>query len=66
MVPAPQHETFVGRSAELAMLEAACGGKDGAFIPIYGRRRIGKSELIARSRSMWSDHATTAGSTSVR
>jgi AAA+ ATPase superfamily predicted ATPase len=39
-------EPFVGRTAELAMLEAAYAGKDSAFIPIYGRRRIGKSELI--------------------
>ncbi|HEX4422889.1 MAG TPA: ATP-binding protein [Kofleriaceae bacterium] len=39
-------EAFVGRRTELAMLEAAYAGKDSAFIPIYGRRRIGKSELI--------------------
>src|ERR1041385_6668485 len=39
-------EVFIGRTAELATLEAAYGGKDSAFIPIYGRRRIGKSELI--------------------
>jgi len=42
----PSSEPFVGRTAELATLEAAYGGKDSAFIPIYGRRRIGKSELI--------------------
>ena len=44
--PDPQQEPFIGRTAELAMLEAAYAGKDSAFIPIYGRRRIGKSELI--------------------
>lgn len=37
---------FVGRAAELAVLEAGYHGKDAAFVPIYGRRRIGKSELI--------------------
>jgi AAA+ ATPase superfamily predicted ATPase len=46
MVPEASNEPFVGRAAELAMLEAAYAGKDSAFIPIYGRRRIGKSELI--------------------
>lgn len=39
---------FVGRQRELAMLEKAYEGKNGAFIPIYGRRRVGKSELILR------------------
>ena len=37
---------FVGREAELHLLDAAYGGRDAAFIPIYGRRRVGKSELI--------------------
>ena len=37
---------FVGRRAELGMLEAAWRGRAAAFVPIYGRRRIGKSELI--------------------
>ena len=39
---------FVGRRAELAVLEAAWKAKGGAFIPVYGRRRVGKSELILR------------------
>jgi AAA+ ATPase superfamily predicted ATPase len=39
---------FVGRRAELALLEAAYRGKASALIPIYGRRRVGKSELILR------------------
>jgi uncharacterized protein len=39
-------QPFIGRTAELAVLEAAYAAKDSAFIPIYGRRRIGKSELI--------------------
>jgi AAA+ ATPase superfamily predicted ATPase len=39
---------FVGRSRELEMLKGAYERKGSAFIPIYGRRRIGKSELILR------------------
>lgn len=37
---------FVGRAAELAVLEAQWKARGSAFVPIYGRRRIGKSELI--------------------
>ena len=37
---------FVGRARELAALEAGWRKKGGAFVPIYGRRRVGKSELI--------------------
>lgn len=37
---------FVGRSAELAVLERALRSKESSLIPIYGRRRVGKSELI--------------------
>jgi hypothetical protein len=36
--------TFVGRQAELAALEKA--RTEGGFVPVYGRRRVGKSELI--------------------
>lgn len=39
---------FVGRETELAALEAAWRGEGSAFIPIYGRRRVGKSELILK------------------
>jgi AAA+ ATPase superfamily predicted ATPase len=38
--------TFVGRSAELAVLEQAYSGPRSAFVPVYGRRRIGKTELL--------------------
>jgi len=41
-------DDFVGRRAELAVLEAAWKAPGGAFIPVYGRRRVGKSELILR------------------
>jgi len=37
---------FVGRKAELTYLENAYKDQAGQFIPIYGRRRVGKSELI--------------------
>lgn len=39
---------FVGRQRELALLERQWRSRGGAFVPIYGRRRIGKSELILR------------------
>lgn len=37
---------FVGRVEELAVLESAYEKAESAMIPIYGRRRIGKTELI--------------------
>lgn len=37
---------FVGRAAELALLEAQWRAPGGAFVPVYGRRRIGKTELL--------------------
>jgi AAA+ ATPase superfamily predicted ATPase len=42
------HEVFVGRRSELAVLEDAWRSRSSAFIPVYGRRRVGKSELILR------------------
>lgn len=46
-----QNREFVGRDRELGFLEDAYRGKKSAFIPIYGRRRVGKSELIRRFSS---------------
>ncbi len=37
---------FIGRQRELRALEDACKSDQSAFVPIYGRRRVGKSELI--------------------
>lgn len=37
---------LIGRSAELAMLERQRVAPGGAFVPVYGRRRIGKTELL--------------------
>jgi AAA+ ATPase superfamily predicted ATPase len=39
-------DAFIGRQEELRVLGSAYEGPDSAFIPIYGRRRVGKSELI--------------------
>lgn len=39
-------ETFIGRRRELEMLEKAYKSPRGALIPVYGRRRVGKSELV--------------------
>jgi uncharacterized protein len=41
-------EDFIGRAAELALLEEQHAGPGGALVPVYGRRRVGKSELILR------------------
>ncbi len=38
--------SFVGRSSEMAVLEEAWKATTSAFIPVYGRRRTGKSRLI--------------------
>jgi AAA+ ATPase superfamily predicted ATPase len=37
---------FIARETELAALQQAYQGPHSAFWPIYGRRRVGKSELI--------------------
>jgi hypothetical protein len=39
---------FLGRTRELQVLEQAYRASGGAFIPIYGRRRVGKTELIRK------------------
>jgi len=41
-------EEFVGRDPELEILNRAYEGKKSAFYPVYGRRRVGKTELILR------------------
>jgi hypothetical protein len=41
-------ESFFGRTRELQLLEQAYRAAGGAFIPIYGRRRVGKTELIRK------------------
>lgn len=39
---------FVGRDGELAVLDRAWSSRGGALVPVYGRRRVGKSELLVR------------------
>jgi len=39
---------FVGRDRELAALAESHDSAGSSFVPIYGRRRVGKSELILR------------------
>lgn len=41
-------EKFVGRTNELRLLAQAVESPHSAFIPVYGRRRVGKSELILK------------------
>ncbi|MBT3295151.1 MAG: ATP-binding protein [Verrucomicrobia bacterium] len=38
--------TFIGRTREMAALEAAYASERTEFLPVYGRRRVGKSELL--------------------
>ena len=42
---------FIGRTEELSLLTGAFQSARAEFIPIYGRRRVGKSELILRFMS---------------
>ncbi len=44
----PDVAGFIGRDAELRLLAQAFESRRSALIPIYGRRRVGKSELILR------------------
>lgn len=44
----PTFEGFVGREAELAALERQHRREGAAFVPVYGRRRVGKTELLLR------------------
>ena len=41
-------DKFIGRDKELAFLDKAYSSRESEFVPIYGRRRVGKSELILK------------------
>jgi hypothetical protein len=43
--------SFLGRSRELKVLQDAWSAARSGFVPIYGRRRVGKSELIVHFMS---------------
>ncbi len=45
--PTPNPE-FIGRRAELAALERHFVARRAALVPVYGRRRVGKTELLLR------------------
>lgn len=47
----PSAAGFVGRRAELAALERRYASSAPALIPVYGRRRVGKTELLLRFAS---------------
>ena len=47
--------TFLGRTRELKVLQEAWNSKGSAFIPIYGRRRVGKSERAISSPTRGED-----------
>lgn len=40
--------SFIGRQAELAALERQYASPRSALVPVYGRRRVGKTELLLR------------------
>jgi AAA+ ATPase superfamily predicted ATPase len=42
----PWTDVFLGRTSELALLSEQYKSRHGSLVPIYGRRRVGKSELI--------------------
>jgi len=39
---------FIGRERELAFLQAKLDARASALVPVYGRRRVGKTELLRR------------------
>lgn len=43
-----QAHAFVGRTRELAALERQYATRRSALVPVYGRRRVGKTELLLR------------------
>ena len=38
---------FIGRRQEITVLEEAYGSSKGELVVLYGRRRVGKSSLVA-------------------
>jgi AAA+ ATPase superfamily predicted ATPase len=48
MLVRPTLQGFVGRTAELAALERHYRAGQAGLVPVYGRRRVGKTELLLR------------------
>lgn len=42
-------DMFIGREAELQFLESRYKAENGQLIVLYGRRRVGKTETLARN-----------------
>jgi len=51
MPGAATKSTFFGRAAELSALERRYASSRSELIPVYGRRRVGKTELLTRLAS---------------
>ena len=51
MTAALSSTRFIGRRAELKALEQRYGAPHSALVPVYGRRRVGKTELLLRFSS---------------
>src|ERR1700719_1965293 len=51
MAAALSSTRFIGRRAELKALEQRYGAPHSALVPVYGRRRVGKTELLLRFSS---------------
>ena len=49
---------FIGREHELARIKKALNARKQRNVLIYGRRRVGKSELIKQALTDLADHAT--------
>ena len=48
MLVRPTLQGFVGRTVELAALERHYRAGQAGLVPVYGRRRVGKTELLLR------------------
>jgi hypothetical protein len=51
MTAIPQAHDFVGRRSELKVLEQRYASTRSEMVPVYGRRRVGKTELLLRFAS---------------
>ena len=46
-----ENSKFIGRTLEQEKLTQISGGNEAAIIVVYGRRRVGKTELIEQTYS---------------
>lgn len=45
----PENEHFVGREHEVKQIKEICSQSGSKILVVYGRRRIGKTELLEQS-----------------